>query len=145
VIVARQTSWYDEAELEDEAPAVLPEELETPAPVGQAPGRLLDRAWLVLAVLGLALAAAAGIWYLRLRPPPPAQLSVPRVVGLSESRAVSALTTEGFRVRAVEESSSSGRQVVTSQRPLAQTRLHRGATVTIHVARRPARSIASGG
>jgi hypothetical protein len=144
VSVARQASWYDQAELEDEAPAVLPEELEAPAPVRQAPGRLLDRAWLVLAVLGLALAAAAAIWYVRLRPAPPATLAVPRVVGLSEARAVSALTTEGFRVRAVEQSSSSGLRVVTSQRPLARTRLHRGAMVTIHVARRPSRSIASG-
>jgi hypothetical protein len=144
VSVARHAAWYEQTELEGDAPAVLPEELEALAPVRQAPGRLLDRAWLVLAVLGLALAAAAAIWYVRLRPAPPSTLSVPRVVGLSEARAVSALTNEGFRVRAVEESSRSGRQVVTSQRPLAQTRLHRGATVTIHVARRPNRAIASG-
>jgi hypothetical protein len=143
VSVANQAAWYEQAELEDEAPAVLPEELEALAPVRQAPAGLLDRAWLVLAALGVALAAAAAIWFVHLRPAPPATLSVPRVVGLDEARAVSALTSEGFRVRAVEESSSSGRQVVTSQLPLAQTRLHRGATVTIHVAGRPNRSIAS--
>jgi hypothetical protein len=144
VSVARQAEWYEQAELEDEAPAVLPEEQEALAPVRQAPGSPLDRAWLVLAVLGVALAAAAAIWFVRLTPAPPATLSVPRVVGLSEARAVSALTTGGFRVRAVEEASTSGWQVVTSQRPLARTRLQRGATVTIHVARRPNRSIASG-
>jgi hypothetical protein len=143
VSVARPTSWYEETELEDEAPAVLPEELGEPAPAAHARRRLLDRASLVLAVLGLALAAAAAIWYLRLRPAPPATLSVPRVVGLREARAVRALTSEGFRVRAVEESSTSGRQVVTSQRPLAETRLQRGATVTIHASRQPGRSIAS--
>lgn len=111
-------------------------------PVAPA-SRLLASAWPVLAVLGLALAAAAAIWYIRLRPAPPARLTVPRVVGLSESRAVRALTTEGFRVRAVEESSSSGRGIVRSQRPLAETRPARGATVTIHVAWAPDRSIAS--
>jgi PASTA domain-containing protein len=143
VIVARPASWYEETELEDEAPEVLPEELLPPAAVpAQRQRTLLDHAWLVLAVLGLALAAAAAIWFVRLRPAPPASLGVPSVVGLSESRAVSALTTEGFRVRAVEESSSSGGAVVRSQRPGAETRLARGATVTIHVAGRPDRSIA---
>jgi beta-lactam-binding protein with PASTA domain len=49
---------------------------------------------------------------------------------------------QGFRVRAVEESSSSGLRVVKTQRPLASARLPRGATVTIHVAGRPDRSMA---
>jgi PASTA domain-containing protein len=144
VIVPRSASWYEETELADGAPEVLPEELQAPLPMPAQPQRrLLDHAWLLLAVLGLALAAVAAIWYVRLRPAPPAALSVPRVVGLDEAGAIRALTTEGFRVRSVEESSSSGRLVVTSQRPLAETRLERGATVTIHVAGRPARSIAS--
>ena len=134
--VASQASWYAQTELEDEAPAVLPEELAMPV---AARPRLVDRAWLVLALLGLALAAAATTWFVRLRPAPPA---VPRVVGLSEARAVRALTTEGFRVQAVEASSSSVRPVVTSQRPRGAARLRRGSTVTIHVAGRPERSIA---
>ena len=132
--VASQASWYAQTELEDEAPAVLPEELAMPVAA-----RLVDRAWLVLALLGLALAAAATTWFVRLRPAPPA---VPRVVGLSEARAVRALTTEGFRVQAVEASSSSVRPVVNSQRPRGAARLRRGSTVTIHVAGRPERSIA---
>ena len=144
MIVARPASWCEETELWDEAPEVLPEELQAPVPVPAQPERrVLDHAWLVLAMLGLALAGAATMWYIRLRPAPPAALSVPRVVGLNEAGAVRALTKEGFRVRAVEESSSPGRLVVTSQRPLAATRLERGATVTIHVAGRPNRSIAS--
>jgi hypothetical protein len=137
VSVASQASWYAQTELEDEAPAVLPEELAMPVAA-----RLVDRAWLVLALLGLALAAAATTWFVRLRPTPPAVLGVPRVVGLSEARAVRALTTEGFRVQAVEASSSSVRPVVNSQRPRGAARLRRGSTVTIHVAGRPERSIA---
>jgi beta-lactam-binding protein with PASTA domain len=97
----------------------------------------------VLALLGLAAAAAAAAWYVHLRPAPPTVLNVPRVVGLGEGPAVRALTNEGFRVRAVEEElSSSGRAVVTTQRPPARTRLVRGATVTIHVVRRPDRTLA---
>jgi len=141
VIVTRPASWYEETELEDEAPAVLPEEL-VPAPAARPEQRPLDHAWLLLAVLGLALAAATAMWYVHLRPAPPATLRVPGVLGLSESRAVGALTTEGFRVRSVEKPSSPGRGVVTSQRPLAETPLARGATVTIHLARRLDRSIA---
>jgi hypothetical protein len=139
VSVASQASWYAQTGLEDEAPAVLPEELAMPV---AARPRLVDKAWLVLALLGLALAAAATTWFVRLRPAPPAVLGVPRVVGLSEARAVRALTTEGFRVQAVEASSSSVRPVVTSQRPRGAARLRRGSTVTIHVAGPPERSIA---
>jgi hypothetical protein len=143
VTVARPASWYEEIDLEDEAPAVLPEETAAAVPVAAQPERrLVDQVWLVLALLGLGVAAAATVWYVRLRPAAPRMLVVPHVVGLGEVGAVHALTTEGFRVRAVEEASS-GRTVVTSQRPRADARLAHGATVTIHVARRPDRSIAS--
>ena len=140
--VTRPASWYEEIELEDEAPEVLPEELPSAVPSPRQ-ARRLDRAALALALLGLALAAAAAIWYVRLRPAAAHVLTVPRVVGLTEARAVRTLTSDGFRVRAVEETSGSGRRVVTSQRPRAATRLRRGAIVTIRVVGRPARSIAS--
>jgi hypothetical protein len=94
-----------------------------------------DEAWVVLAILGVAAAAAAAIWYLSLdRTPPPSTLTVPRVVGLRERVAVTRLTREGFSVRAIERPGNAKPGHVFSQRPAPLARLARGATITIRVA-----------
>jgi beta-lactam-binding protein with PASTA domain len=88
----------------------------------------------VLALLGVAAAAVAGVWYLRLGSGVAARLSVPRVLGLTEQEAVHQLTTEGFAVRAVEQPAEASAGVVVAQRPSVNVRLARGAVVTINVA-----------
>ncbi len=109
-----------------------------PVPAGPPPRRRRssrDFAWLGPAVLGLVLAVAAGIWYLSLdRTAPPADLTVPSVVGLPETTAVQRLTTKGFNVRAVERPGEAKAGRVFQQRPSANSQLARGATVTIRVA-----------
>ena len=90
---------------------------------------------MVLAVLGVVLAAVAGLWYLRLdRNGPPAQLTVPQVVGLNESVAIQQLRALGLAVRSVEMPASGKVGVVFRQRPAAGTMLARGRAVTIDVA-----------
>jgi len=113
------------------------------APVRRLPGRpaappprrrLLGVAWVALAVLGLAAAAGAAIWYLKARPAPLAkQLPVPFVVGVSEQFAVAELTQAGFAVRAVEQPGEAKKGIVFAQRPAEQTVVARGSTVTIRV------------
>jgi len=94
-----------------------------------------DGSWLVLGALGLALGAAAAIWYLSLnRSSPPARLEVPRVVGKPEAVAVRQLTTKGFSVRAIEKPGNAAAGIVFSQRPAPASTIARGATVTIRVA-----------
>ena len=94
-----------------------------------------DHAWVWLAILGLALGAAAAIWYLSLnRTAPPATLTVPRVLGRPEAAAVRQLTREGFNVRAVERPGNAEPGHVFAQRPAPFATLARGATVTIRVA-----------
>jgi beta-lactam-binding protein with PASTA domain len=88
----------------------------------------------VLALLGVAAAAVAGVWYLRLGSGAAARLSVPHVIGLTEQEAVHQLTTEGFAVRAVEQPAEASAGVVVAQRPSVNVRLARGAVVTINVA-----------
>ena len=109
-----------------------------PVPSGPSPKRRRsprDFTWLGLAALGLALAVAAGIWYLSLeRTAPPAELTVPSVVGLPETTAVQRLTTKGFNVRAVERPGAAKAGRVFQQRPSANSLFARGATVTIRVA-----------
>jgi eukaryotic-like serine/threonine-protein kinase len=94
----------------------------------------LDVAWVALALLGLAVAAIAAVWYVRLPGGGPSVLSVPRVVGLSEAAAVHELTTEGFTVRAIEQPADASAGIVFAQRPAVRTRLARGDVVTISVA-----------
>ncbi|MBV8258455.1 MAG: hypothetical protein JO073_11625, partial [Actinobacteria bacterium] len=56
-----------------------------------------------LALLGIAAAAAAGIWYATLKHDRPApELVLPRVVGLRQPTAVRELTHDGLRVKVVE-------------------------------------------
>ncbi|HXH97000.1 MAG TPA: PASTA domain-containing protein [Gaiellaceae bacterium] len=88
----------------------------------------------MLALLGIAAAAAAGAWYLRLGSGAPARLSVPHVIGLTEQEAVHQLTTEGFAVRAIERPAEASAGVVVAQRPKVNVRLARGELVTISVA-----------
>jgi eukaryotic-like serine/threonine-protein kinase len=108
-------------------------------PATAPPGRRsrsssLDVAWIVLAALGVAAAAVAAAWYLRLGGGGPPELSVPRVVGLSENDAVRELTSEGFGVRAVEQPAEASPGVVFAQQPRVDARLARGDLVTISVA-----------
>jgi PASTA domain len=110
-----------------------------PRPAAAPPPRRrrspLDVAWLVLALLGLALAGGAALWYVTLnRTKPPSHLAVPPVVGLRELAAVTRLTSEGFGVRAVEQPGKAPHGVVFAQTPAANKTLARGATVTIRVA-----------
>jgi beta-lactam-binding protein with PASTA domain len=93
----------------------------------------LDVTWIVLALLGLAVAAIAAAWYIRLGGGVASELSVPRVVGLSERAAVHELTTEGFTVRAIEQPADVSAGVVFAQRPAVHARLARGEVVTISV------------
>jgi hypothetical protein len=94
-----------------------------------------DLVWVVLAVAGLALGVVAVVWFLSLnRSSPPAQLTVPRVVGMKEAAAVRRLTTEGFNVRAIEGPGDAKPGHVFQQRPEPLKTLDRGATVTIRVA-----------
>jgi len=97
----------------------------------------------VLAALGLAAAAAAGIWYATLGPrSAPAKLRVPRVVGLRTGAAVRELTQEGLRVRVVEPRTlRPGGGAVVSQAPAPLTMVARGTRVTLRVAAR--RSLSS--
>lgn len=92
-------------------------------------------AWVVLGLLGAALAIAAGVWYARLdRSGPPQKPAVPRVIGMQENAAVNRLREAGFSVRAVLRSGNAKRGRVFAQLPAPQTALRRGATVTIDVA-----------
>lgn len=110
------------------------------APIRSAPpprrGRSpRDFTWLALAALGLALGAAAVVWYLSLnRSSPPSRLTVPPVVGMREGAAVKRLTTEGFNVRAIERPGDAKAGRVFAQRPAPLSTLARGATVTLSVA-----------
>jgi eukaryotic-like serine/threonine-protein kinase len=111
-----------------------------PAPQPRRRRQPADFVWAVLAAMGLALGAVAVVWYLSLnRSSPPAQLTVPRVVGMKEAAAVRRLTTEGFNVRAIERPADAKPGHVFQQRPEPLTTLDRGATVTIRVAARPDR------
>jgi hypothetical protein len=103
-------------------------------PARRARRSALDIAWVVLAVSGLAAAAVAAAWYLRLGAGGPAELSVPHVVGLDERAAVRELTVEGFTVRAIEQPAEASAGVVFAQRPGVNARLARGDLVTISVA-----------
>jgi PASTA domain len=88
-----------------------------------------------LALLGVAVAAAAGAWYLRLdRSGPALELTVPSVVGAPEGAAVRELTSQVFAVRALEGPSNGGQGTVVRQFPRPRTILARGALVTIRVA-----------
>ena len=131
---ARDDSW----ERDDEGwPSAqvrrLPERVvPPPAPPRRA---FLDVAWVALAVLGLAAAAGAAIWYLKTRSTPVATtLPVPRVIGVREQFAVAELTQSGFAVRAVEQPGNAKAGIVFAQRPAPDTVTKRGATVTIRVA-----------
>lgn len=90
-------------------------------------------AWVTLALLGLAAAAAAAIWYLTLRRSSPSVLTVPRVVGLREPLAVRRLTSEGFGVREIDQPGAAPSGVVFAQKPSAGAELGRGTMVTIRV------------
>jgi beta-lactam-binding protein with PASTA domain len=103
-------------------------------PVRRRRRSFLDVAWIALAMLGLAVAAVAAAWYIRLGRGGPTELSVPRVVGLSERAAVHELTTEGFTVRAIEQPADASAGLVFAQRPAVHSRLSRGDVVTISVA-----------
>jgi hypothetical protein len=109
-----------------------------PRPVRARPPRRRSRPtpWpAVLAILGVALALAAGVWYARLdRSGPPRTVAVPRVVGMQETAAVNRLRRLGFGVRAVLRSGNARPGHVFAQRPSPQTTLERGTTVTIDVA-----------
>ncbi len=105
-----------------------------PAPRAARRRSLLDVAWIALGVLGVAAAAVAAVWYLRLGGGAPAEVAVPRVIGLDEKAAVRELTTEGFAVRAIEQPAEASPGVVFAQRPSVETHLARGALVTISVA-----------
>ena len=104
-----------------------------PPPRGRA-RRDLGALW--LALLGVALAVGACVWYLSLdRTAPPAHVTMPRVVGLREQAAVARLTHDGFNVRALEQTGPGRTGIVFAQRPAATATLPRGATVTIRVSR----------
>ncbi|SRR5579871_5206913 len=91
----------------------------------------------VFAALGVAAAAAAGIWYALLGPrTPPQELRVPRAFGLRESVAVHELTRDGLRVRVQEPRGLHGAAVVVGQYPFPQTTVARGSAVTLRVAAR---------
>ena len=105
-----------------------------PAPRAARRRSLLDVAWIALGVLGVAAAAVSAVWYLRLGGSTPAEVAVPRVIGLSEQAAVRQLTTEGFAVRAIEQPAEASAGVVFAQRPSVEAHLARGALVTISVA-----------
>ncbi len=95
----------------------------------------LEVAWIALAALGLAAAAAAVGWYLSLdRSGSPSRLEVPQVVGLREQPAVRELTGVGLVVRAVEEPGRAPPGIVFGQQPAPRSTLPRAATVTIRVA-----------
>jgi PASTA domain len=129
-------SYADPAEETDDWP--LPAQRLRPVARAAPPPRrrrsLLDVAWIVLAVLGLGVAVVAAAWFVRLGRGGPTELSVPRVVGLSEKEAVRELTTEGLAVRAVEQPAEASAGVVFAQRPRVGTRLAHGSLVTIGVA-----------
>jgi PASTA domain len=114
-------------------PAPRPSVRAAPPPRGRA-RRELGALW--LALLGLALAVGAGVWYLSLdRTAAPAHATMPRVVGLREQAAVRRLTQDGFDVRALEQSGPGRAGTVFAQQPAATVTLPSGATVTIRVSR----------
>jgi beta-lactam-binding protein with PASTA domain len=90
-----------------------------------------------LALLGIAAAAAAAVWYasIRHRTQSP-ETTLPRVIGMSQRAAVRELTHDGFRVRVVEPKGLGSGGVVVGETPLAETLVARGTTVTLRVARR---------
>jgi beta-lactam-binding protein with PASTA domain len=120
-------------ETAEEKPGSWPRPV-TLARVAQPPPRraALDAVAVLLAVLGLAAAAGAAVWYLRLGHSD--ELTVPRVTGLREQAAVRTLTSEGFNVQAVERPASGRPGFVVAQRPRVSARLPHGTTVTIQVA-----------
>jgi len=89
------------------------------------------------ALLGVAAAAAAGVWYATLKPrTPSAELTLPRVIGVPQRAAVRELTRDGLRVRVVEPKGLGGGGVVIGETPLPETTVARGSTVTLRVAKR---------
>ena len=126
--LAEDYGWPQPRELRQSPP------LRSEPPRRPRPRSRLGRVWILLAVLGVALAAVAGVWYSRLGSGPPSQLTVPTVVGLKESVAIHRLTTLGLAVRSVEMPATSKVGLVFRQRPAAGMTLERGTAVTIDVA-----------
>ncbi|MDO5080072.1 Stk1 family PASTA domain-containing Ser/Thr kinase [Buchananella hordeovulneris] len=94
-----------------------------------------NTSWIVTAVVLLALAAVGGIfatWYYQNGPG--AYSSIPKVAGISESEARSALEFEGFATLTTQRHDDEvAKGNVISSKPAAGERLKRGQTVTLEV------------
>ena len=115
-----------------------PSQRVAPRPVAQPPRRRPRRqrygiVW-AFALVGVALAAAAGLWYARLDSGPPSRLTVPSVVGLKEAAAIKTLRTLGLAVRSIEMPGPGKAGLVFRQRPAAGVTAPRGNVVTVDVA-----------
>jgi beta-lactam-binding protein with PASTA domain/predicted Ser/Thr protein kinase len=115
--------------------AVVSEQRREPVavPPGARPGARKRWPWLVLG--GLVL---LGLVVLLVSLLTPKKVAVPNVVGASISVAQQRLTSEGFKVEAVRDTSDKPRNTVFGQDPGAGTTADDGATITIRVSEGPA-------